>query len=72
MTLLGLSDVIHDLVPRSEERSQTDKLGPTVLDSAFTSRHEGILGFEISYVYYMNCLVDVMRFLECVGSHKAL
>lgn len=72
MTLLGLSDVIHDLVPRSEERSQTDKLGPTVLDSAFTSRHEGILGFEISYVYYMNCLVDVMRFLEGVGSHKAL
>lgn len=68
----GLSGVGQDLVPRSEEGSEPDKLEPTVLDSAFTSRHEGILGFEIAYVYYINCLVDVMRFFEGVGSHKAL
>lgn len=49
-----------------------DTLESTNLDSAFKNRHEGIQGFEISYVYYVHALIDCMRFMEGIGSRRSL
>ena len=57
---------------RDGGRGNYNTLDSTILHSTFTNRHEGIQGFEISYVYYVHVLVDCMRYMEGIGSRKSL